>query len=244
MSTRTVVTFDGQELTRDYRVSDLRTSLLPVSIETAQVPGRDGVLLTGRTLSPRTISLLLTVKGTDQVARQLAARRLAEILNVSEPRPLAVSIDGGLYYMAVPNAAEDGQRYLNATRFEVAFECPDPVAYGETKTVTVPSGGSATFEVDGTYPTMPLVRCPAAKNGSGGFWRLLLDDGSYLIATVPSGTSSAAVEADCAQRVLRVAGNVTALPPAADWLVLEPGEHTLAMTGTGAATVTYTERWA
>lgn len=242
MSTRTTVTFDGHDLTQDYRVSDLRTPLLPVTIDTADVPGRDGLLMVGRRLAPRTVSLRLTVKGTDQVARQAAARRLAQILNVSEPRPLAISIDGGLYYMAVPNATADGQRYLNATSFEVAFEASDPVAYGATRTVTVPSGGSVTFEVGGTYPTMPRIDVPAARNGSGGFWRLLLEDGSFMTLTLP-GSGTYAIAADCAERVLRVAGNVTALPPTSDWLVLEPGEHTLTMTGTGAATVAYEERW-
>lgn len=242
MSTRTIVTFDGHDLTRDYRVSDLRTSLLPVAIETLQVPGRDGDMVTGRTLGARTITLRLTVMGTDQTARQAAARRLASILDVSEPRPLAISIDGGLYYMAMPNASQVGGRYLNATSFDVAFEAPDPVAYGESKTVTVPSGGSATLEVGGTYPTMPVVSAPSAKNGSDGYWRLRLEDGSFMLVNLPT-SSAYKVDADCASRVLRVADAVKALPPASDWLVLEPGSHTLTMTGTGAATITYVERW-
>lgn len=240
---RTQVVFDGHDLTNLFAVSDLRNSLLPRNIGTSVVPGRDGNLFTGATLSARTISLRLTIIDRSITGRQAAERLLASILAVDEPRPLSISIDGGLYYMAIPKADSEGARYRNATSYEVTFEVPDPVAYGETKTVTVPSGGSVTFTVGGTYPTMPTISAPAAANGSGGYWRLRLEDGSYLLATIPSGVSSAPVIADCEKRTLKVNGNVALLVPDADWLVLEPGEHTLEMTGTGAATVAFTERW-
>ena len=83
----------------------------------------------------------------------------------------------------------------------------------------------------------------AAKNGNGGFWRLALEDGTYLLATIPTGVTSAPVVVDCGERTLTVNGNVSLLAPEADWLLLAPGAHTLTMTGTGAATVTYNERW-
>lgn len=240
---RTQVVFDGHNLTNLFAVSDLRNSLLPRNIGTEDVPGRDGSLFTGATLSARTITLTLTIIDRSITGRQAAERLLASILAVDEPRPLSISIDGGLYYMAIPHADSEGSRYRNATSYEVVFEVPDPVAYGETKTITVPSGGSVTFTVGGTYPTMPTISAPAAANGSGGFWRLRLEDGSYLLATIPSGVSSAPVIADCEKRTLKVNGNVALLVPDADWLVFEPGEHTLEMTGTGAATVVFTERW-
>lgn len=241
---RTTVTFDGHALTDDYRVSDLQVSLLPRSIGTAKVPGRDGTIFTGANLEEKTITLTLTALGRDVRDRQEAGRALASILAVGEPRPLALSIDGGLYYMAIPSSKGDISRFMNADRFEVEFTVPDPVMHGASRTVTVPSGGSVTFQVGGTYPTMPVISAPqAANNSSIHAWRLRLDNDSYVIATIPSGVSSAPVIADCAQRTLRVNGTVTLLRPEADWLVLEPGSHTLAMTGTGEATVTFEERW-
>lgn len=239
---RTVVTFDGHELTASYVVSNLRTSLLPRSITTRDVPGMDGLALTGVKLAARTITLTLTTTEKDIEDRQEAARSLAAALAVDGPRSLSISIDGGVYFMAVPTSNNDATRYVNATSFDVAFECQDPVGYGEEQTVTVPSGGTATFTVGGTYPTMPAVSAPTA-GGSDGTWRLALDDGSFLYADIPNGHASAAVMADCASRVLKVDGVVTLLIPEADWMVLDPGEHTLTMTGTGAATVTYRERW-
>lgn len=240
---RTVVTFDGHVLTNQFAVSNLQNSLLPRNINTVDVPGRDGSLYLGATLAPRTIKLTLTVRDRTVAGLQAAARTLAAILNVDEPRPLSMSIDGGLYYMAIPNAPSDGTRFRRAIRYEVEFLAVNPVAYGAERNITVPSGGSVTFEVGGTYPTMPQVSVAAAGNGSGGFWRLRLDGGDYLIATIPDGVSTAPIDADCAARTLVVNDTVTLLKPDADWLVFEPGQHTLAMTGSGAAIVTYNERW-
>lgn len=240
---RTTVTFNGQDLTASYHVSDLRTSLLPRRVESVNVPGMDGAHYTGAPLDVRTITLTLSAMGTDVGDRQDAGRTLAGILNVSEPKPLAISIDGGLYYMAMPASSGDAARFYNATQFEVDFTCFDPVAYGTERTVTVPSGSNVTFTVNGTYPTMPTISVPQATNGAQGFWRLSLEDGSYLIATIPTGVQNAPIVADCANRVLKVNGNVVILQPEADWLVLTPGQHKLTMVGGGAATVTYRERW-
>lgn len=240
---RTTVTFDGYELTRLFAVSNLRNSLLPRTLNTVGVPGRDGSLFLGVSLAERTITLTLIVRDRTPSGLQAASRALAAILNVSEPKPLSMSIDGGLYYMAIPNAQADGMRYRNAITYDVEFLCADPVAYGTERIITVPSGGSVTFEVDGTYPTAPQVSVAAAKNGSGGYWRLTLDSDEYLVATIPGGVTTAPVEIDCAARTLKVNGSVTLLQPEADWLVFEPGEHTLSMTGTGQAIVTYAERW-
>lgn len=240
---RTRVNFDGFELTSIFAVSDLRQSLLPRSVKTMDVPGRDGSAYAGVTLSARTISMTLTALGRTAEERQAASRVLASLLAVDEPRPLSVSIDGGLYHMAVPSSAGEGSRYRNATTFDVTFTAPDPVAYGTERSVTVPSGGSVTFDVGGTYPTMPVVSASAAANGGDGYWRVRMEDGSYLLATIPDGVSTAPVVADCEERVLKVNDSVALLVPSADWLVLEPGQHTMEMTGTGAATVTFRERW-
>ena len=240
---RTRVTFDGHDLTALARVSDLRTSVLARDVRCEDVDGRDGSVYTGASLSARRITLTLSLLGVDMEERRERARELAAILNVPEPRPLCLSVDGGRYYMAVPSTGETTRIRPAADSFDVEFTVPDPVARGETRTVTVPSGGSVTFDVGGTYPTRPRISAAAAKNGSGGFWRLRLEDGSYLLATIPSGVSSAPVVADCEARTLRVNNFVALLVPDADWLVLEPGTHTLEMTGTGAATVTFEERW-
>lgn len=238
---RTTVTFDGVDLTALGFVGEYRAPLLPREIYREQVAGRDGDVFLGARYSAKTITLRLTVRAQDPAERQRAVRVLAAVLAVDEPKPLVLSIDGGLYHRAIPTSNGDGTRYLNHTSFDVDFEVLDPAAYGETRTVTVPSGGSVTFEVGGTYQTMPIVVATQAKNdASAGRWKLILDGGDYLIANV---ASAARLEADCYARTLKVAGATRVLELDGDWLVLTPGTHELVMTGTGAATVTYPERW-
>lgn len=247
---RTHVYFNGIDLTRDFYVSDLRMPLLPVNVNTRGVSGRDGSVYCGSTLAQRSMLLTLTVKDEDIERRQAAARRLASALAVEEPKPLALSIDGGLYYMAMPTSGEDGLRRATSTRYDVEFVCPDPVAYGRQVSVAVPSTGtkSATFVVGGTYEAMPVVTAPIASADEGDFWKLALEDGSYLYYE-PTYTGAAYTEtlvADCAERTLKADGHTRLLIPQADWLVLTPGQHTLTLSGdaaSGDVTVTYRERW-
>ena len=240
---RTQVWFGQTELTQYAIVSGWDTQLLPREVSQRTVPAMDGAIYTGSRLAERQITVRMALAGHGMAQRQAEARTLAAILATDGPARLEASIDGGLYHMAVATSTPDMTRMVGGLAFDVTFTCPDPVAYGTSRTVTVPSGGSVSFTVGGSYPTMPTVSAPAAKNGSGGFWSLALEDGSHLDATIQSGLTSAPVVADCAGRTLTVNGDVALLQPAADWLRLAPGAHTLTMTGTGAATVTYDERW-
>lgn len=240
---RTRVYFGGVELTEYCYVSDLRTSLLPRRIGLAEVPGMDGSLFTGAQCDARVITLTLTLVDSDLTARQEATRLLSTILLVDEPEPLQFSFDGGKYYMAIPQSNDDATRFLTATSFEVEFVCPDPVMYGNYVERVVPSGGTLDWAVLGSYPVMPLITVPDAANGPDGFWRLALDDGTYVIATIPDAVQTAEVVVDCKNRTLKVNGDYVMLQPEADWLVLHPTIHTLTMTGSGTCTVSYEERW-
>ena len=240
---RTSVMFNGYELTRRFLVSDLRNPLAPIKVNEVSVPGMDGSVFTGADLTPRKMTVTITVMGRTEEEKEAESRFLAAVLALGKQAPLILSSNNGLYYMAVANASSDGVRSHNAISYDVTFTAHDPVAYGAERTVVVPSGGSVTFDVGGTYPTMPVVSVPSAANGSGGFWKLTLDGGDYLLATVPDGLSTAPVAADCDNRTLKVNSTVTLLDANANWLIFEPGQHTLVMTGTCEATVTFVERW-
>ena len=239
---RTHVTFDGIDLTQSFYVSDLRDPLLTQESISQDKVGGDGSIFLGTRLTVRTITLTLTVKGHRFEDVRNAERDLAAILAKKEPRPLSLSIDNGIYWMAVPKVNGDGKRFLHATRFDVDFICHDPVAFGAKREVTVPSGGSVIFHIGGTYRSMPLVRVPSAVRASNGYWKLTLDDGDYLLAEIPT-SSATSLSFDCANRVLRVSDVVKAMPADAKWLALEPGQHTLTMAGGGVTTIEYQERW-
>lgn len=239
---RTTVTFDGVDLTDLFIVSDLRRALVPRDVSLVDVPGRDGSLFSSVSNTARTITMTMTVRSQDVLARSQAIRQLAAILSTAEPRPLAISDDSGLYYMAVPSSDTDGERFINAERFVVTFTCPDPWLYGDTVTETLPSGGSLALTVGGTAPTWPTITANAT-GGSQGSWIVTMEDGSGIYAAIPSGTTYD-VTANCDERSMSVNDSVAMLPPSYDWPRLAPGAHTLTMTqGTGDATITWQERW-
>ena len=135
------------------------------------------------------------------------------------------------------------ESYTNADSVVVNFQLVEAAAYGDTVTKTVPSGGSLTFTVGGTYPTKPRITASASRDGSSQVWGLRLDSGDFL--HVATGSASPRnIVLDCESRTLTIAGAVALPTLDSDWFELPPGTHTLTMDkGTGAATVTYRERW-
>lgn len=241
---RTVVLYNGVDLTADYVVSDLRRPLLPKEAMGATVPGMDGEVYTGSRLTPRMVTLTMYAIDADIALREAAARRLAAALDVQQPAPLSISIDGGLYLMAVPTSTGDAARFTQANSFQVQFEAFDPVFWGEERTTVIEWGQTpTTFTVGGTYPARPVISVPTAERAAfGNYWRITLDDGSFMSVAVPE-SGMVPILADCEARTLSVNGTNRLLNPLSDWLVLTPGEHSLVIDGLGDATLTYRERW-
>lgn len=237
------ITYNGLVLTDlftvEYHVERQLASWEPQLVD---VPGRDGAIVGGSRAAATTVSMSLYAVGGTREQRQASMRTLAAALAVREPKQLVLSDEGGLWRMAMPTDEVPMSAFLNADSVQVAFVCPDPWLYGETRTATVPSGGSATIDVGGTAPTWPTITA-SATGGSQGTWILTTETGSGIYAAIASGATRS-LSADCAKRVVTVNQTNVMLPPSYDWPELTPGEHTLTMTqGTGAATVTWVERW-
>lgn len=236
------VTFDGNDITRLFSVQwpIARTPLSwePTSID---VPGRNGSVVGGTRALPVDVTMTLWTLAETRTERQQAVRTLAEWMAVDEPRPLYLGDEGGLWRMAMPVNASEMASYINADSVSLTFRCFDPVLYGAEHSITVPANGSVTVLVGGTAPTMPTVECASAREGSSGYWQVWLDEERHLDAD--TGAMSVPVVADCARRVLRVNDVVQMLQTGADWLSVTPGTHTFRVSGTGAAKITWTERW-
>lgn len=245
MSTRTVVTFNGTTLTDLYDVSDLRTTLLHRTLGSVDVPGRDGAVFTGAKLAARKITLTFTVKDQDIAARQAASRALAATLAVDSPKPLSLSIDDGLYYLAIPTSDGDASRFVGATQFDVSFMAYDPVMYGDQVSFYVYVGNSHTWTVNGTYPTLPLIRCPRGvpEWADNPIWQITLDGSQTITVDITGYRQYANIVIDCQNRILTVDGNAKMLPATCDWFSFEPGQHTLSVSGGEAGIVSYRERW-
>lgn len=235
------VTFDGIVLSDMYTVL-VKRGLSSHEVTYESIPGRDGVVVTSSELMPPELSLVFVIGPSGDAPA--AVRELSAILDVREPKELYIGEDGGLCYMAMPSGSRTWRRVPSSSSVEVPFLVVDAVMYGKERSATVPSGGSVTFVVGGTYPTRPRVQASAAvRNSSSGKWGVKLDGGDYIRVAFGSNTSRT-VDIDCQSRTVKVAGVTDIITLDSDWLELPPGEHTLQMDqGTGAATVTWRERW-
>lgn len=236
------VVFDGVVLTDRWTVLSTR-GVASQNVQTVEVPGRDGCTARGMTYGCPPVVLVFIVDPTDRAGVLEARRELTALLSVREPKRLEFGCDDGLYYMAMPSGDVNWTQFVHTGKLEVPFLVPSPAMYGAVREAVVPSGGSVTVEVGGTYPTAPKLAADAAVRGSGNVWGVRLDDGDFV--HVATGNSSARrVYVDCEARTANVNGSATVPTLDSDWLELVPGEHVLRNDqGTGACTVTWQERW-
>lgn len=237
------IEFDGVEITSEYTVSDLERTGFSSSVNALDT-GSGSKALVGASQQPPKISFIIWKRGWLPKERQReAVRSIMALLAVDEYRPLSISDDDGLYYMAIPDGDHEVIETLNAVGVRASFTARDPFLYGAEQTVTVPSGGSVTFAVNCTCPTFPVITAEAERDASSLVWGLRLDDGDFL--HVKTGRDAPTpIVADCAERTLSVNGSAALPTLQSDWLKLGKGIHTLEMEhGSGAATVKFTERW-
>lgn len=243
---RTTVTFNGYAITDDYYVSDLRTALLPAEIGSKTVPGMDGAKFTGSTIAAKDITLTITAKGSTLAARQTAARALAAALAVSEPKPLAFSVDGGKYYLAIPTSTGDARNFYNHTSFDVTFRCLDPVMYGETKAVTLSNSTAKSVDIGGTYPTQPIITSSNCygQSSSNGYIKITNETTGEFVQVPCANADTHTLEVDCAKRYAKVDSATVGPTLESDWLSFAPGTISLKRAlGYGTYTITYQERW-
>ena len=126
----------------------------------------------------------------------------------------------------------------------MTFTLVDPVAYGDTQTAALPSGGSVSINVNGTAPTyLNVVAASAVRNISAQVWGVKVDNADFIHVATGS-SSSRKVEIYSEERICKVANALTLPTLDSDWIKLNPGTHTIAMDyGTGAATLSWVERW-
>lgn len=245
------VLFDGHELGSLFLVEwHVERELTAWQPDIVDAPGAIGSLWGGTQAQPVSVSMELTIIDKSRDGRQEALRTLAGWLAVDSPRVLQLGDEGGRYRMAAPTGNAGVSALLDADTVQIGFICPDPRLYGKERTVTVPAGGSATFVVGGTAPTMPTIYTEVMASGANQYWRLGLEDGTYVLYQplhyAPGVLYIDRLTIDCERRTVRSWDETKMLPPTSDWLTLPPGEHTLTMTTDGDpedATVTYREMW-
>ena len=210
-----------------------------------EIVGGDGSVLRSLHLGPRTITLECRAfrdrwRDFDRMLDELAANLL-----VAGERTLVLRNHFGEYYVAhlsdFAQGDRDGGTGIGA--FTLTFTASDPVRFGRIQEIEIPSGGTVTIDVAGTYPaSVSLSAEMAVRSVGSGVWGVRFDEGDFVHVGLSSGVQSR-VLIDCHDRSVRVNGAVSMITTDSFWPELMPGKHVVRMDqGTGGATLTWQER--
>lgn len=237
-----ILMYDGHDLSEIGVCGDPEITPISASVKYDDSDNRDGSVVLGRKVSNTQVTFSIGIDGSASERRNKLST-LGAWLDVDEARPLVLPDTPGRYYMAIHDGEVSTERGIGGEIAQLTFVVTNPIAFGDKRTVLIPSGGSVAFRVGGTAKTRPRITANAVRNATSQVWGIRLDEGDFV--HVATGSASArSVVLDCEERTLKV-NNSVALPTLdSDWLELGPGEHTLRMdNGTGASTVEFYERW-
>lgn len=234
--------FDGHDFGDIVEYGDPEYTLLSSNVHYASSDNRDGEIVLGKTWNVGSLTFRIGISGSIAERRDKLST-IGQWLDVDEPRKLTVPDMPGRYFLAIPDGDVSSIRGIQGEIATLTFVLTDPIAYGREISITVPSGGSVTFNVGGTSTARPVITANASRNASAQVYGLRLDDGDFV--HVATGSNSARpIVIDCENRTCTVNGSVSMITLDSDWLEFTPGKHVLRMDyGTGAATVKYVERW-
>ena len=138
------LTFNGHDFSTLCTYGDPVITLLDSKPDTRDVSGRNGAAFIGMTYGVATVAFTLAVTG-DAATRRSSLSTLGSWLMVDEPKHLVLPDTSDRYYLAVPSGGLQLTRGIGGEIAQVTFILTDPVAYGETKTASLASGGSASI---------------------------------------------------------------------------------------------------
>lgn len=244
MSVAPTIALDGIVLNDRYSISDIHRPWPKVNVMTEEVEGRDGDVVTGLTLGPRSVSFRLWAFGADHELLMGSFAWLMELLTEEPEHRLSFGDEGGLVRVVTLQSYEpDYDEYAERVSMQLDFTMHDP--YRDTVAthdVAIPSGGAATFLVDHRAPRLVLAASHATRDESTGLWGVTFDDVTHLCVELPT-SSAVAVSIDCHERHVMVGGVTGMIDLGSDWPKLGRGTHVVRMTqGTGAATLTIRKR--
>jgi len=239
------LSLDGFDLTRYALVRIERQPGPSMRVTTEQVPGRSGDLVTSCEMEALTIVAHCTLRRRYLHEWERIRTELASVFTVTDERVLHLPDEPEYYRYAIASFTNTVIAPLvPPVNFDIVFTCHDPVAYGNDCSVEVPSASEVLIYVGGTAPAIVRVSADAAvRDSSSHVWGLRFDGGPYLHVPIESAQSRA-IEIDCASRKVTVAGALSMVTLGSEWVELSPGTHAIRNDeGTGASTITWTERY-
>lgn len=237
MSRETPIYFDGKDLSTLLWVTGVKRSILPQrTMTTTEVPGVDGSMVSGVSLSPLTISVTAYLR-KDTVQDVTDARRLiSDALATDDPRPLFLPDEPNRYMMAIYQGGAELSRNAHKPSVSLQFYCADPVAYGEARDLY--ATGDTPVNVRGTYPCKPVV---TVKPPQCDEWRITKTGTQEFVAVKGPFAGEQTVVIDMANERCTVNGNDVPVEVESDYFSLL-GTENVKVSG-GTAHLEWVERW-
>ena len=211
----------------------------PIIAEYMAVPGRAGALLVSCYIPPVDVTVRLYLDPGYRPGPGGMAQLRVKLRSWPGGGNLILPDDPEIEYVdAMLVGAGNWSDLFESGKCELTFTLFDPIGYGMERVERTTS-----FNVDGTWPTLPEIRLVAAA-------------GSYLQVTLPSAgkgirieydfVGGEAVVIDCAGETVEIDGadarDTVAL--ASDFFSLDPGDVAISVSGCSYVETRFTERWA
>lgn len=231
--------FNGSDLTSWLHVSQVSRLVLPSRrLNRQEIPGRDGELVAVNGLDALEVEVTCHLKA-DSIADVSTQRRLLTAALVTDGlAQLILPDEPHLWLMAVYEGGAEVERNAHKPEVKLTFLVPDPVAYGEERSVHV--SGTATVNVGGTRATAPTV---TARPPRGSSWRVTNADTGEHVEVQHAFTGSETVVVDMDACRCTVNGTDVPVTLESDFFRVIGGTQHVALSG-GTATMSWVERWA
>lgn len=153
--------FDGFDFDSLLKVEDIdRPLIAPIDADVDELSADGGVFQNWR-LSTKEIAVTVRLMRPDPTYTldqgfEKTRRKLAGLLYRRTPCKLVLRDAPDLYELATMTDSSSIEKFVYSRTTTLNFVCPEPASYGRLQERTT-STGKLTCEVDGTYPTAPVV---------------------------------------------------------------------------------------
>lgn len=175
-----ILSYGGVQPPSFFRVQKVTFSALPPSnVKTLDIPARDGTYYQGKTYGPRTITVDFFIETPNPDSVMYYAEELARWLDQDGPAPLIFTDKPDRTYYAIVKDNTDIEQAVEVGSGSIQFFCPDPVAYGQEKTVSITPNTATSLINNGTAKAFP--RFDITFNKSSSFLSVVSPDGIVLL---------------------------------------------------------------
>lgn len=229
--------YDGTDLRDYFHVGYDRVVLPPVDVATVDVAGRDGSLFQRATLRPLAINAFFRWKKASPDGLSDRRRLVASLLFRRKPCRLVLPDEPDKHYLACVNGSSQLDSLGKNAKAYVTFTCPDPVAFGQTRTRSMTTSASGT--IGGTYRTRPVFECTPAR---GSYFKLTNELTGEFVQVNASFTGAQTLVVDCMTEQATLNGVNYPVTFASDYFSFEPGPYSV-RASSGSTEMRWTERW-